>query len=162
MTFHSRNTDSLPWGLWVFPAFALVWAGSWLVSRGLVDFGTCGLKQLLGIPCLSCGATRATLLLLGGAPFAALTMQPLVILGYGLLATWGIVSGNRRDRPHPRGLSDSTGIDVSEGRRGRAAAGQLVLSGRRRHLNYPSSDRMRSQKVDSMNSTSHGSRSTDC
>ena len=92
MTFHSRNTDSLPWGLWVFPAFALVWAGSWLVSRGLVDFGTCGLKQLLGIPCLSCGATRATLLLLGGAPFAALTMQPLVILGYGLLATWGIAS----------------------------------------------------------------------
>ena len=92
MTFHSRNADSLPWGLWVFPALALVWAGSWLVSNGLVDFGTCGLKQLLGIPCLSCGATRATLLLLSGDPLAALTMQPLVILGYGLLAIWGIVS----------------------------------------------------------------------
>lgn len=92
MTFNSRNADSLPWGLWVFPAFALVGAGAWLVSRGWVDFGTCGLKQLLGIPCLSCGATRATLLLLGGDPFAALTMQPLVIVGYGLVAIWGIVS----------------------------------------------------------------------
>lgn len=92
LSFRPRTADGLPWGIWVLPALALVGAGAWLISQGVVHLGTCGLKQMLGLPCLSCGATRATLFVLDGDLWSAFAMQPLVVLGYGLLLGWGLVA----------------------------------------------------------------------
>ena len=92
LSHRPRHTDRPPWGIWIFPALVLVAAGAWLVSEGYVRLGTCGLKELVGLPCLSCGATRATLLLLDGQFGPAFAMQPLVIVAYGLLIMWGLIS----------------------------------------------------------------------
>ncbi|MBP1588568.1 MAG: DUF2752 domain-containing protein [Kiritimatiellae bacterium] len=45
----------------------------------------CPLKRLTGIPCPSCGTTRACLLLLGGHPRAAFAMQPFALVAIPLL-----------------------------------------------------------------------------
>lgn len=66
--------------------------GAWLVHNGIISFGTCGLQRLADIPCLMCGATRATMDLLEGQLLNALALQPMVILGYVALAAWGSVS----------------------------------------------------------------------
>lgn len=75
----------------MLPLFALP-LGAWAVQKGWIVFGTCGLKALLGIPCFTCGATRATIHLLHGHVGAAFTMQPLIILAYAILGIWGLVS----------------------------------------------------------------------
>lgn len=87
-----REPGTTPLGLvFMLPLFALP-LGAWAVQKGWIVFGTCGLKMLLGIPCFTCGATRATIHLLHGHLGAALAMQPLVILGYFGLSIWGLVS----------------------------------------------------------------------
>jgi hypothetical protein len=75
----------------MLPLFALP-LGAWAIQKGWIVFGTCGLKMLVGVPCLTCGATRATIHLLHGNLGAALAMQPLVIVAYIGLSFWGIVS----------------------------------------------------------------------
>lgn len=77
--------------LFMLPLFALP-LGAWLVQKGWIVFGLCGLKLTLGIPCLTCGSTRATIHLLHGNVLSALQMQPLIILVYGSFALWGVIS----------------------------------------------------------------------
>jgi hypothetical protein len=87
-----RHAGEAPLGaVLMLPLFGLP-LGAWLVHHGYVSFGTCGLKRLADIPCLMCGATRATFDLLAGHLWSAITLQPLVILLYALLASWGVVS----------------------------------------------------------------------
>jgi len=87
-----RESGTTPVGfVLMLPLFALP-LGAWAVQKGWIVFGTCGLKLLAGIPCLTCGATRATVHLLHGNIGSALAMQPLVVSAYGVLAVWGVVS----------------------------------------------------------------------
>lgn len=45
----------------------------------------CPLKRLLGIPCPTCGTTRAFVLLLGGEPREAFATQPFALVALPLL-----------------------------------------------------------------------------
>lgn len=88
-----RQPGTAPYGLiFMLPLFALP-LGAWAVQTRWIVFGTCGLKELVGLPCLTCGATRATLHLLHGNPLSAIAMQPLIVTLYGALVVWGLVSG---------------------------------------------------------------------
>jgi hypothetical protein len=92
VSIHRRLPGQIPWGaLVMLPLFAMP-IGGWLVEQGWVDFGVCAMKSGLGIPCLTCGATRATLHLLHGEIGAAIAMQPLTIALYSALAVWGLSS----------------------------------------------------------------------
>ncbi len=73
------------------PLFALP-LGAWILEQGYIQPSVCGFKLALDLPCLSCGATRATLLLLDGRLWSALSLQPLIIALYFLIAGWGIAS----------------------------------------------------------------------
>ena len=53
----------------------------------------CPLKRLLGVPCPTCGATRAVVLLLRGDICGAFAMQPLVMVVLVLLAPALAVAG---------------------------------------------------------------------
>lgn len=87
-----RQPGHIPVGAFLMlPLFALP-LGAWMVDRGAIDIGTCAFKSLLGIPCLTCGATRATELLVAGDLAGAISYQPLVVAVYALLAVWGISS----------------------------------------------------------------------
>lgn len=54
----------------------------------------CAFHQLTGMPCLTCGATRALVALLAGDPARAFRMNPLVCLSlvaWGLFIPYGLV-----------------------------------------------------------------------
>jgi len=92
ITIQNRAPGQVPWGaLAMLPLFAMP-IGGWLVEQGWADFGTCAAKVSLGVPCLTCGSTRATLHLLHGELGAAIAMQPLTILVYFALALVGLFS----------------------------------------------------------------------
>ncbi len=87
-----RREGTLPIGaLLMIPLFALP-MGAWLVEQQVIDLGICGLRQAIDIPCLSCGATRATMALLGGDLISAISLQPLIVTLYVLISVWGIAS----------------------------------------------------------------------
>jgi len=87
-----RSRGEVPYGaLLMLPLFGLP-AGAYLVEHGIIDFGTCGMKLMFGIPCLSCGSTRMTLALLHGHPLDAVAFQPMMLTIYLLLFAWGGVS----------------------------------------------------------------------
>ena|SRR5690554_4527412 len=92
IAIENRQAGQVPWGaLWMLPLFAMP-LGGWLVEQGWADFGRCAMKSAFGIPCLTCGSTRATLHLLHGEFGQALAMQPLTVFLYALLAVFGLVS----------------------------------------------------------------------
>lgn len=92
LKIEQRHSGHLPLGaLAMLPLFALP-IGGWLVENAHVDLGTCSMKALLSIPCLTCGATRATLRLLHGDLLAAIALQPMIIFVYFAVAVWGLVS----------------------------------------------------------------------
>lgn len=73
-----------------FAQFLLCAAGIGLVALLAHFFGLtlCPLKRLTGIPCPTCGTTRACLLLLRGHPRDAFAMQPFALVGIPLLILW--------------------------------------------------------------------------
>jgi hypothetical protein len=48
-------------------------------------FGTCIFKKIAGIPCPSCGSTRAMLLLARGDVYGSLMMNPLAMLSAAIM-----------------------------------------------------------------------------
>lgn len=87
-----RPPGTAPVGaLLMVPLFALP-MGAWILDQGLIEPSVCGMKVAFDIPCLSCGATRATLSLLDGSVLTALSLQPLIISLYFLIAVWGLAS----------------------------------------------------------------------
>jgi len=87
-----RPLGSPPLGfLLSLPLLALPFGG-WLVESGLLVLARCSFKTMFGLPCMGCGATRATLNVLHGDWFEALFFQPLVLTIYTLVAIWGVVS----------------------------------------------------------------------
>lgn len=92
LSIENRIPGQVPWGaLAMLPLFAMP-IGGWLVEQGHADFGRCAMKVSFGVPCLTCGSTRATLHLLHGEWGAAIAMQPLTILVYFALAIVGVAS----------------------------------------------------------------------
>lgn len=87
-----RPANALPIGAFaMLPLFTLP-LGAWAIEHGHFSFATCGMKLALNKPCLSCGATRATIRLFHGDFLTAFLLQPMIILLYLALLTWGTVS----------------------------------------------------------------------
>lgn len=87
-----RRPKTVPFGaLLMVPLFALP-LGAWIVEQGYIDLGVCGMRQALDMPCMTCGATRATMALFGGDLWSALSLQPMIISLYFILVAWGTVS----------------------------------------------------------------------
>lgn len=73
----------------VLGAAALMGAGVvLLMSTYHLSFIVCYFKLMTGLPCLTCGGTRAALRLLVLDPAGALAMNPLVTVGAFLLGIW--------------------------------------------------------------------------
>lgn len=87
-----RPRGTVPLGALLLAGLLVLPLGAWFLEQGYFDFGVCGMKQLTGLPCLSCGATRATMALLGGNILGAVSLQPLIISIYLLIGGWGLAS----------------------------------------------------------------------
>ena len=91
--------------------FGVLWAPLFLLSVGAVMFipsslvPRCRFHRILGIPCPTCGAYRATRLLLSGQWCEAFVTQPLTMVATALLLLFSIYSwitvlhGSPRLRP---------------------------------------------------------------
>lgn len=81
----------------------LLWGGVALLLLGLAPIGgrlagalpACPFRTLIGLPCMSCGTTRAALALAALEPLAALRLNPLATLGWAGLVGGGLVAGSR-------------------------------------------------------------------
>jgi hypothetical protein len=84
----SARQVAVYWGVVALVCLAL----APLAPRLAGEAPACPVKTLSGLPCPSCGATRATLALAGGAPLAALGANPLVTLAWTALIVGGLVA----------------------------------------------------------------------
>jgi hypothetical protein len=83
-------------GRWaVVPLVAAVFAaGGWLVSRLHLDhlpFSVCAFKATTGLPCMTCGTTRALARLMRFDLMGAVRVQPLATAALLSLAAWAAV-----------------------------------------------------------------------
>lgn len=87
-----RVRGKVPLGALVWlPLFAMPLGGYIVQQRG-EQLGVCTLKAVLGLPCMTCGATRGTMRLLYGDVVAAVLFQPMMMLVYLAVGIWGAVS----------------------------------------------------------------------
>lgn len=87
-----RQPGQVPVGALLMAPLFLLPFGAWLIESGYLAFGRCGMKMIAGLPCFTCGATRATIHLFHGRLWTAIGLQPLIIVLYGLLLSWGVCS----------------------------------------------------------------------
>ena len=86
-----------PIGMWPLGAILalplmLLPLGGWLVESDTMVLARCTFKSMLGIPCMGCGGTRATLNFLHGDLAEAFLFSPLVALAWSALIAWGLLS----------------------------------------------------------------------
>ena len=87
-----RPVAQLPIGAFAMtPLFALP-LGAWLVESKTLVLSQCGFKTMFDLPCISCGSTRATVHLLHGNLLEAIAFQPMTMLIYVFLLSWGAAS----------------------------------------------------------------------
>lgn len=96
------NSDKrIYWILILLTIGSYVWVGFQLLHTHDQPAGTlCLFKNVIGIPCPSCGVTRSVLLLFQGDIMAALWINPLGVLAALLLVVipiWIIVDLSRRN-----------------------------------------------------------------
>lgn len=87
-----RMPGDLPVGAMLLAMLLFIPLGAYYIDSGQFAFSQCGIKVAFNVPCLTCGATRASLHLLHGDIFQAIAMQPLVIGLYGVIVAWGVGS----------------------------------------------------------------------
>jgi len=87
-----REPGDIPVGALLMVPLCFLPLGAWLLESGRLALGECGMKMLFGLPCFTCGGTRATIHLLRGDLAGALALQPLIILLYGGFLAWGLAS----------------------------------------------------------------------
>ena len=87
-----RQPGHVPLGAFLMVPLFFMPLGGWLLEQGHVDFGVCAMKAVFSLPCMTCGATRATMRLLHGDLLGALYYQPLMMAIYAGLAIWGAIS----------------------------------------------------------------------
>ena len=78
--------------LWGSVAAALV-ALSPLAERLAERLPACPVKSIAGLPCLTCGTTRAALALARLDPAAAFSINPLAALAWSVLILGGVCAG---------------------------------------------------------------------
>lgn len=64
-----------------------------LAPRLAIAAPACPLRSLVGVPCLTCGSTRAALALSRLDLWAALTVNPLAAAGWLVLVAGGLMAG---------------------------------------------------------------------
>lgn len=87
-----RPPGTVPIGALLLVPLLFLPFGAWVIEQQIIELGVCGLRQALGIPCMSCGATRATFALFDGNVGAAFATQPLIISLYVIVGIWGLAS----------------------------------------------------------------------
>jgi hypothetical protein len=92
MTLIPRRPKTPPLGAFFALPLFLLPAGAWLVESDVLRLAKCSFKTFVGIPCMGCGATRATLNLLHGDISQAIFFSPMVAVGYFVLLAWGLLS----------------------------------------------------------------------
>jgi hypothetical protein len=77
--------------LWAVAAgSALLLRPLWLAVAPLLP--ACPFRALTGVPCLTCGTTRAAVALLGGRPLDALAANPLAALAGATFVVGGLAA----------------------------------------------------------------------
>ncbi len=87
-----RPIGTWPIGAILAAPLLLLPLGGWLVESDSMILARCTFKSMLGIPCMGCGATRATLNFMHGDLIEALTFSPMIAPLYVALALWGLLS----------------------------------------------------------------------
>lgn len=87
-----REPGKVPLGAIMMLPLFLMPLGGYFVQQHADGLGVCTLKALLGLPCITCGSTRATMRLLYGDLVHAFLFQPMMISLYIGVGLWGIVS----------------------------------------------------------------------
>jgi hypothetical protein len=94
---HSATVEARSPAWWrplVVPLLVLaVWAALFIALDSLatarhVSYRTCLLHNLAGVPCPTCGGTRAAKALLAGDPLQAVAWNPLLVIGGAAAALW--------------------------------------------------------------------------
>ena len=80
LTFQNRATSQIEFGI-IYGTMALLLIGAARVLPILSIAPSCAFKGITGIPCPTCGTTRAVVYLSRGDVAAAFTMNPLAALG---------------------------------------------------------------------------------
>ena len=88
----ARRLGEFPLGAVAMLPVLVLPFGAWMIEHGHTSFDRCAMKVAFDLPCLSCGATRGTLRLFHGDPWGALFYQPMMMLIYAALLTWGALS----------------------------------------------------------------------
>jgi hypothetical protein len=81
---------AFPVGATLALAAVLATSGVLLLGTYRLSFIICYFKLATGIPCLTCGGTRAAVRLLRLDPGGALAMNPLATLAAFVLAAWAV------------------------------------------------------------------------
>ena len=92
LTIHPRRPGQTPLGAILALPILLLPVGGWLVESGTMTLARCSFKTLVGVPCMGCGGTRATVNLLHGDFFEAFYFSPMIAIGWFALLLWGLVS----------------------------------------------------------------------
>lgn len=82
-----KAANKLYWMLLILSAAGYAWIGFNLfyASYGAHDIAVCLFKNATGLPCPSCGTTRALLYLLNGELLQSLSINPLGVLAAAVL-----------------------------------------------------------------------------
>ena len=80
-----------------------------LGERIAASLGACPFKALLGLPCLTCGATRTALALARLDFGAAIALNPLAAAGWTLLVAGGLAAGGAALAGRPLPLARASG-----------------------------------------------------
>lgn len=109
----SARELALAWGLGALGVLAVV---PWLESLAALVPG-CGWRALTGLPCPTCGSTRAALALSDGNVAGALAHNPLAVAGLALFVIGGVGAGLAAltRAPLPRGIHRPGGRTVAVG-----------------------------------------------
>ncbi|MDZ7359817.1 MAG: DUF2752 domain-containing protein [candidate division KSB1 bacterium] len=84
----SRRLDA---GLVILPLFLLGFLLARFATPVFALLPPCWFRTAFGLPCPSCGATRAALALVRGELLAALVYQPLFVIGLVVLSIWSLL-----------------------------------------------------------------------
>ncbi len=84
----SRRLDA---GLVILPLFLLGFLLARFAAPIFALLPSCWFRAAFGLPCPSCGATRAGLALARGELLTALVYQPLFVICLGVLSIWSLL-----------------------------------------------------------------------